>query len=50
MSRCCRCKTYYREPEDEQGSHDCPHCGLRPEDRCKWLLAKHEEEREDDDD
>lgn len=33
MSRCVRCKKHYREPADEQGDHDCPHCGLTPEHR-----------------
>ena len=33
MSTCSRCKTHYRELEDEQGDHDCFYCGLTPEER-----------------
>ena len=38
MSYCIRCKKNYRELDDEQGDHDCPHCGLTPEvrQRSKW--------------
>ena len=31
MSMCIRCRRQYSEPADEQGDHDCPHCGLSPE-------------------
>jgi len=37
MSHCIRCNRHYNEPPDEQGEHDCPHCGLQPEDRAAWL-------------
>jgi len=37
MSRCIRCKRHYPEPPDEQGEHDCPHCGLTPEMRSRCL-------------
>ena len=33
MSTCIRCRRNYREPPDEQGDHDCPKCGLTPEQR-----------------
>jgi hypothetical protein len=33
MSYCQRCKRHYREPPDEQGDHECPHCGLLPHER-----------------
>ena len=33
MSQCINCKCYYRELPDEQGDHDCPRCGLTPEER-----------------
>ena len=34
MSICIRCRRQYSEPADEQGDHDCPHCGMTPEQRC----------------
>ena len=46
MSRCIRCKKHYREPADEQGDHDCPHCGLRPEERERWFREPDEESEE----
>lgn len=27
MARCPNCLHHFREPEDEQGMHDCPYCG-----------------------
>jgi predicted RNA-binding Zn-ribbon protein involved in translation (DUF1610 family) len=27
MAVCGRCNKHYREPEDEQGDHECPKCG-----------------------
>lgn len=33
MSNCIRCGRQYNEPADEQGDHDCPSCGLSPEER-----------------
>jgi len=27
MATCPKCRKYFREPEDEQGEHDCPSCG-----------------------
>ena len=39
MSTCIRCHRHYREPADEQGDHDCPGCGLRPEDRSRYTHA-----------
>ena len=32
MATCPRCKRYFREPEDEQGEHDCPYCGCSREE------------------
>ena len=30
--RCPNCKRTFRVLEDEQGQHECPHCGYGPED------------------
>lgn len=30
MAHCPYCKKHFREPEDEQGEHDCPKCGRGP--------------------
>jgi hypothetical protein len=30
--RCPRCRRHFRTLEDEEGMHDCPHCGYGPED------------------
>lgn len=46
MSYCPVCRTYYREPEDEQGDHPCPKCGLLPPDR---HFGDEEGEDEDED-
>jgi rubredoxin len=27
MAMCPRCKFVYREPEGEEGEHECPRCG-----------------------
>ncbi len=47
MSRCIRCRCHYAEPDDEQGDHDCPRCGLTPETRARvgWVYED-EEDRE----
>lgn len=31
MAYCPQCRKHFREPEEEQGEHDCPRCGLGPE-------------------
>ena len=31
MARCPRCKRHFRTLEDEEGMHDCPHCGYGPQ-------------------
>ena len=36
MARCPRCTRSFRTLEDEQGMHDCPHCGCGPGDVCFW--------------
>ena len=28
MAYCSSCRKYFSEPEDEQGDHGCPRCGL----------------------
>jgi len=32
MARCGRCGNYFGTPLGEGQDHDCPWCGLRPED------------------
>ena len=46
MSRCIRCRKHYNEPECEEGSHDCPHCGLTPFQRDRFFHDHDEEEDE----
>lgn len=38
MARCPRCTRHFRTLEDEEGMHDCPHCGYGPEsvESCVW--------------
>ena len=48
MSTCPKCRTYYREPEDEQGEHPCPRCGEEPMpdlDEIKHPMSKEQTER-----
>jgi len=47
MTRCIRCRCIYRELPDEYGDHDCPRCGLTPEQRERWFEDGEEEEPED---
>ena len=48
MSKCLRCGRQYNEPADEQGDHDCPACGLKPEDRALyWWNPRPDEEDEE---
>lgn len=35
MTRCATCRTTFREPEDEQGTHPCPRCGYSPDDEAR---------------
>ena len=44
MARCPNCKRHFREPPDEQGDHDCPHCGWQRE----WGEPGREDEGEND--
>lgn len=37
MAWCSRCRIGWREPQDEQGEHDCPRCGV-------WREEEEEEE------
>ena len=46
MSYCHLCREHYQEPEDEQGDHPCPRCGLLPPYR---TLKFYPEEIKDDD-
>ena len=46
MARCPSCKTRYREPPGEQGDHDCPHCGMWPEDWARWKKESEEDSEE----
>jgi len=32
MARCIRCGTHFGTPPGEGQDHECPWCGLRPED------------------
>ena len=32
MARCPHCCRMFRTLEDEEGMHDCPHCGYGPDD------------------
>lgn len=32
MARCPKCHRHFRVLEDEEGMHDCPHCGFGPDD------------------
>ena len=34
MARCSHCRRTFRTLEDEEGMHDCPHCGYGPSDDC----------------
>ena len=39
MARCPHCRRGFRVMEDEDdGQHDCPHCGYNPHDR--YLVGK----------
>ena len=40
MSMCIRCRRQYNEPADEQGDHDCPHCGLSPRQRDSLVINR----------
>ena len=50
MARCPNCRRFFREMEDEQGMHDCPHCGYGPRDDrcpscgCRWSPEDEDEE------
>ena len=43
MARCPNCHRYFLTPPGEEQDHDCPHCGLRPED----VFRRDEEEKEE---
>lgn len=32
MARCPRCRKGFATLEDEEGMHDCPHCGFGPDE------------------
>jgi len=38
MAQCLKCGARYKEPSDEQGEHDCPKCGLTPEQRAQYVF------------
>lgn len=33
MARCPDCNKPYKEPEGEEGEHDCPNCGSSPDQK-----------------
>ena len=45
MARCPRCTRHFRTLEDEEGMHDCPHCGYWPGDEptCDWCNGEFNE-------
>lgn len=49
MAQCINCNRCYREPPGEEGDHDCPCCGLTPEERENFFKDDEEETEEDDD-
>jgi len=44
MATCSRCGKYFREPEDEQGEHECPRCGYSREEAREESKAEEEED------
>jgi len=42
MARCPLCAKHFRTLEDEEGMHDCPHCGYAPwdEPKCLWCSGE----------
>ncbi len=48
-NKCPRCKRVFQTLDDEYGEHDCPYCGLRPEDVYEPLLIESNGGDDDDD-
>ena len=49
MPRCPACRRSFRTMEDEEGMHDCPHCGYfpHPPETCTWCSVELERDNPD---